>query len=226
MATHSSILASRIPWTEESGRLQSTGSQRFGQDWATSPSPSFRIDWFNLLAAQGTLKSLLQHQSSKASILMVQLSHPYMTTEKKHSLDYMNLCWQHNVSAFNMLSRFVTAFLPWSRCLNFMAAVTICSDFRVQKHKVCHCFHFFLIYLPWSDETGYHDLSFWMLNFKPTFSFLSFTFIKRLFSSSLLSAVKVLLSYIWGYWYFSQQSGFQLVFHSIWHFTWCTLHIN
>ena len=75
-----------------------------------------------------------------------------------------------------------------------MAAVTICSDFRVQENKVCHCFHFFLIYLPWSDETGYHDLSFWMLNFKPTFSFLSFIFIKRLFSSSLLSAVKVLSS--------------------------------
>ena len=62
---------------------------------------SFRIDWFKFHAAQGTLKSLLQHHSSKASILMVQLSHPYMITEKKkHSFDYMNLCWQSNVSAF------------------------------------------------------------------------------------------------------------------------------
>ena len=66
----------------------------------------FRMDWLDLLAVQGTLKSLLQHQSSKASILqcsaffMVQLSHPYMTTGKIHSFDYTDLCWQSNVSAF------------------------------------------------------------------------------------------------------------------------------
>ena len=67
---------------------------------------SFRMDWLDLLAVQGTLKSLLQHHSSKASILrcstffIVQLSHPYMTTGKNHSLDQMDLCWQSNVSAF------------------------------------------------------------------------------------------------------------------------------
>ena len=67
---------------------------------------SFRIDWLDLLAVQGTLKSLLQHHSSKASILqcsaffIVQLSHPYMTTGKNHSFDYKNLCQQSNVSAF------------------------------------------------------------------------------------------------------------------------------
>ena len=61
---------------------------------------SFRMDWFGLLAIQGTLKSLIQHHSSKASILwcsaffMVQLSHPYMITEKKHSFDYTDLCRQ------------------------------------------------------------------------------------------------------------------------------------
>ena len=66
---------------------------------------SFRMDWLDLLAVRGTLKSLLQHHSSKASILwrsaffIVQLSHPYMTTWKNHSLDYMDLCWQSNVSA-------------------------------------------------------------------------------------------------------------------------------
>ena len=59
---------------------------------------SFRMDWLDLLAVQGTLKSLLQHHSMKASILwrsaffMVQLSHPYMTTEKNHSFDYTDLC--------------------------------------------------------------------------------------------------------------------------------------
>ena len=64
---------------------------------------SFRTDWLDLLAVQGTLKSLLQHHSSKASILqcsalfIVQLSHPYW---KNHSLDYMELCWQSNVCTF------------------------------------------------------------------------------------------------------------------------------
>ena len=67
---------------------------------------SFRIDWFDLLAVQGTLKSLLQHHSSKALILqhsaffMVQLSHLYMTTGKNHSFDYTNFCQQWAVSAF------------------------------------------------------------------------------------------------------------------------------
>ena len=60
---------------------------------------SFRMDWLDLLAVQGTLKNLLQHHSSKASVLqcsaffMVQLSHPYMTTGKIHSFDYTDLCW-------------------------------------------------------------------------------------------------------------------------------------
>ena len=67
---------------------------------------SFRIDWLDLLAVQGTLKSLLQHHNSKVSILrssaffVVQLSHPYMTTGKKHSCDFTNLCQWSNVSAF------------------------------------------------------------------------------------------------------------------------------
>ena len=66
----------------------------------------FRMDCLNLLAVQGTLKNLLQYCSSKASILqcsaffMVQLSYPCMTTGKNHSLDYMDHCWQSNVSAF------------------------------------------------------------------------------------------------------------------------------
>ena len=66
-----------------------------------------------------------------------------------------------------------------------MAAVTICSDFGAPKNKkVCHYFHCFPIHLPWSDGTRCYDLSFLMLSFKPTFSLSSFTFIKRLFSSS------------------------------------------
>ena len=74
-----------------------------------------------------------------------------------------------------------------------MAAVTICSDVGAPKNKVCHCFHCFLICLPWSNGTGYQDLSFLNVEFKPTFSFSSFTFIKRLFSSSL-SAIRLVSS--------------------------------
>ena len=74
---------------------------------------------------------------------------------------------------------------------NLLAAVTIPSDFGAQEEKICHCFHFVPIYLPWSYGTGCHDRSFWMLSFKPAFSLYSFTLIKRLFSSSLLSAIRV-----------------------------------
>ena len=75
-----------------------------------------------------------------------------------------------------------------------MAAVTICSDFGAQENKVCHCFHYFPIYLPWIDGTRCHDLSFWMVRFKPAFSLSSLTFIKRLSSSSSLSAIRVVSS--------------------------------
>ena len=75
-----------------------------------------------------------------------------------------------------------------------MAAVTICSDFGAQENKVCHCFHCFPIYLPWSDGTVCHDFHFCMLSFKPAFSHSSFMFIKRLFSSASLSAVRVVSS--------------------------------
>ena len=84
----------------------------FSFSFSLSPSneysglTSFRIDWFDSLAVQGTLKSLLQHHSFKASVLrhaaffMVLLSRPYMTTGKNHSFDYMDLCQQTDVSAF------------------------------------------------------------------------------------------------------------------------------
>ena len=72
-----------------------------------------------------------------------------------------------------------------------MAAVTIYSDFGSPKNKVSHCFHCFPIYLAWSDGTGCHDLSFWMFSFMPVFPLSSFTFIQRLFSSSSLSAIRV-----------------------------------
>ena len=84
---------------------------------------SFRMDWLDLLAVQGTLKSLLQHHSSKASILQcsafftVQLSHPYMTTGKTMALTRRTFVGKVVSLLFNMLSRFVIAFLPRSKCL-------------------------------------------------------------------------------------------------------------
>ena len=84
---------------------------------------SFRMDWLDLLAAQGTLKSLLQHHSSKASILQCsasfigELSHPYMTTGKTIALTTWTFVSRVMSLLFNVLSRFVIAFLPRSKCL-------------------------------------------------------------------------------------------------------------
>ena len=75
-----------------------------------------------------------------------------------------------------------------------MVAITICSDFGAPKNKVWHCFHCFPVDLPWSDGTGCHDLHFLNIELKPTFSLSSFTFIKRLFSSFSLSAIRVVSS--------------------------------
>ena len=106
---------------------------RWPKDWSfsfsISPSNeysgliSFRIDWLDLLAVQGTLKSLLQYHSSKASILqcsaffMVQFSHPYMTTGKTIALTRWNFVGKVMSLLFNMLSRLVRAFLPRSKRL-------------------------------------------------------------------------------------------------------------
>ena len=124
-----------------------------------------------------------------------------------------------------MLSRLVITFLPRSKCHNFMAAVTIYSDFGSKENKVCHYFYCFPIYLPWSDGPDIMILFLWILSFKPAFWISSLTFIKRFFSYSSLSAIRVVSSaFVFGYWYFSLQSWFQLMFHPVWYFTWCTLH--
>ena len=114
---------------------------------------SFRINWFNFLAVQGTLKSLLQHHSSKASILwlppffMVQLAQMYMNTGKTMALTIQVFVSRVISLLFNTLSRFVIAFLPRSKRLLISAAVTVHSDLGAQENKICHCFHFFPFYL-------------------------------------------------------------------------------
>ena len=93
------------------------------QSYEYSGLISFRIDWFDLLAVQGTLQSLLQHHSSKASILwlsaffMVQLLHPYMTTGKTIALTRQTFVGKVMSLLFNMLSRLVITFLSRSKCL-------------------------------------------------------------------------------------------------------------
>ena len=77
-----------------------------------------------------------------------------------------------------------------------MAAVTVISDFGAQENKVCHCFYIFPFYLPWSDGTGCHDLIFLMLSVNPAFSLFFFTLIKKFFSPSSLSAIRVVVIYI------------------------------
>ena len=115
---------------------------------------SFSIGRFGLLAVQGTFKSLLQHHSLKASILqcsaflMVQLSHPYMITRKTIALIRRIFVGKAMSLFFNMLSRLITGSSKEQASFNFMAAITICSDFGAQRNKVCHCFHCFPIYLP------------------------------------------------------------------------------
>ena len=116
---------------------------------------SFRMDWLALLAGQRTLKSLLQHHSSKASIIWrsafftVQLSHPYMTTGKTIALTTLTFVSKVMSLLFNMLSRLVIAFLSRSKrllisWLQSPSAVIL----EPPKSKVSHCFHCFPIYLP------------------------------------------------------------------------------
>ena len=136
---------------------------RWPKSFSFSISPSnkhpglipFRMDWFDILVVQGTLKSLLQHHSSKTSILQwsaffrVQLSHPYMTTGKTIALTRQTFLDKVMSLLFNMLSRLVIAFLPRSKCLliswlQSSSAVIL----EPPKNKVSQCSHYFPIYFP------------------------------------------------------------------------------
>ena len=111
---------------------------------------SFRIDWLDLLAVQGILRTLLQHHSSEASILrcsaffIVQLSHPYMTTGKTIAWTRRTFVGKGMSLLFNKLSRLVIAFLPTSKRL----LILWLQYFGPQENKACHCFPCFYIYLP------------------------------------------------------------------------------
>ena len=132
---------------------------------------SFRIDWLELHEVQLSLKSLLQHLSSKSSILwpsaffVVQISHPYMTNGKAIALTRWTFVGKVMSLLFNMLSRLVIIFLPRSKYLLILwlqsPSAVILKSKKIKSvivsPSVCH------------DGTGCHDLSFLMLSFKPTF---------------------------------------------------------
>ena len=115
---------------------------------------SFRMDWLDLLAVQGTLRSLLQHHSSKASILRcsafftVQLSHPYMTTGKTIALTRRTLVSKVLSLLLNMLPRLVITFLPRSKRLLISWLQSPSAVILEPPKIVCHCFYCFPIYLP------------------------------------------------------------------------------
>ena len=190
---------------------ESTLHMRWPKYWSFSfsISPSnehprlipFRMDWLDLLAVQGTLESLLQHHSWKASILRcsdfftVQLSHPYMTTGKTIALTRQTFVGKVMSLLLNVLSTLVITFLPRSKNLLISwlqsPSAVILEPPKIKSDTVstvspsiCH------------EVMGLDAMIFifWMLSFKQTFSLSSFTFIMRLFSASSLSAITVVSS--------------------------------
>jgi len=181
---------------------------RWPKYWSFSIGPSneysglisIRMDWLGLLAVQGTLKSLLQHHSSKASILqcsaffMVKLSHPYMTTRKTIALTrWTFVSWVMSL-LFNMLSRFIIAFFLRSKRLFIswlqspsavilepkkIKSVTVCIVSPSICHEVMGPDAMILVFEYWVLSRLFHS---------------SFTFIKRLFSFSLLSVLRIVSS--------------------------------
>ena len=160
---------------------------------------SFRIDWFDLLAVQGTLKSLHQHHKSINSLVlaffMVKVSHPYMTTGKTISLTRRTFVGKIMSLLFNMLSSLVIAFLPRSKHLLISwlqsPSAVILEPKKIKSVTVSIVFPYIFHEVMGLDALF---LVFWMLSFKLAFSLSSFTFIKRLFSFSLLSAIRVVSS--------------------------------
>ena len=180
--SHPAISSSVIPFSSclqsfpasgsfQMSQLFASGGQSISFSFNMSPSSEhpgliFRMDWLDLLVVQRTLKSLLQHHSSKASILrcsaflIVQLSHPYMTTGKIIPLTIWTFVIKVMSLLFNLLSRFVIAPSKEQTPFNSVATVTVQSDFKNQENKTYHCFHFFPFYLTWSDGEGCHYLCF------------------------------------------------------------------
>ena len=212
---HPSISASVVPFSSCLQSFPASGSfpmsqfftscgQSIGVSASTSIFPMNTQDWSPLgwtgvgspCCPRDSQESspTLQFKTINSSVLSFLYSPTFTSIQL---LEKLYPWWESFIGRimsllFNMLSRLVIPFPPSNkRLFNFMATVTICSDFGAPKNKVSHSF---LIYLPWSARTNAMILVFWMLSYKPTFSLSSFTFIKKLFSSSSLSALKVVSS--------------------------------
>ena len=189
---HALLLLPPVPPSIRVFSNESTLRMRWPKYWSFSFSISlsnehpglisFRMNWLDLLAVQGTLKSLLQHHSSKASILQhsafftVQLSHPYLTTGKTIALTRRTFVGQVMSLLFNMLSRLVITFLPGSKCLLILwlqsPSAVILEPQKIKPATVS----------TFSPSISYDVMGpdamifiFWMLSFKPTFPLSSFT---------------------------------------------------
>ena len=156
---------------------------------------------------------------------MVQLSHPYMTTGKTTALTIRTFVGKVMSLLFNTLFRFVIAFLSRSKRLLISWLQSLSANhwlqwFGAQENKIFLCFHLFSPSI--CHEVKGLDamiLVFWKLSFKPVFSLSSFILIKRLFNSFH----EWYHLHIWGCWYFSRQSWFQIRIPPNWPFVWCTL---
>ena len=207
---HPTILYSVVPFSSSLQSFPASGSfpmsQFFtlgGQSIGFIISPfneysgliSFRIDWFDLLAVQGTIKSFLQWHRLKAPIIwhsaffMVQLSHPYLTTRKTIALTRWTFVGKVMPLLCNMLSRLVIAFIPRNKHL-FISCLQSQSAMILEPKKIKS------VTVSIGSPSIYYDmiLVFWMLSFKTAFSLSCFIFIKRLFSSSLLFAIRMVSS--------------------------------
>ena len=250
MAPHSSTLAWKIPWMEEPGRLQSMGSLGVGHDWATSLSLFTFMHWRRkwqstpvfLPGESHGRRSLVgcspwdrsesdtteatQQQQLQQAFFIVQLSHPYMTTEKTIALTIWTFVSKVMSLLFKTLSRFIIAFLPRSKRLLISwlksPSAVILEPKKVKSVIVSIVSPFICHEVMGPDAM---ILVFWMLSFKSAFSLSSFTFIKRLFRSSLLSAIKVVSS---AYLRLLVVLAILIpvLLHPVQHFLWCTRHIN
>ena len=182
MATHSSTLAWKIPWTEEPDGLQSMESRRVGHDWATL------FSLFTFIHGEGNGNPLQRSCLENPRDGAAWWAAVYGVAQSRTRLKRLS-----------------------SSSSSKIKSATVCTVSPFKYHEMMGQDAIIFI--------------FWMLSFKPTFSLSPFTFIKRLFSSSLLPQGWCYLC-ILGYWYFSQQSWFQLMLPPAQCFSWCTLHIS
>ena len=162
---------------------------------------SFRMDWLDLLAAQGTLNNLLQYHSSKASVLQcsafftVQLSDPYLTTGKTIALTRWTFVGKAMSLLFNMLSMLIIAFLPRSKYILILwlqSPSAVILEPKKLKSDTVSTVSPSIVHEVMAPDIMI--LVFWMLSFKTIFSLSSFTFIKGHFSPSSLSAIRLVSS--------------------------------